>query len=101
MFVPACDERKQEMERRAQDCNYGFRAARVVPMESRYVSTVIVKDPDTHMECELEIRKLEDGTLVGLDAAYLSDSGEEEHPVSPYCGTVFKVPANEREDEVP
>jgi hypothetical protein len=58
-----------------------------------------VVDPDTGEECEVEIRKIEGGPLVGLDQAYLEDIGGvdpyEEYPVSPYDGKPLHVPDDE------
>lgn len=50
-------------------------------MTSKYVATAVVVDPDTQLECEVEIRKLEDGFLVGLDASWLeNEDGPACHP---------------------
>lgn len=64
-------------------------------MKSKYVATVHVIDPDTKLPCPVEIRKLEDGTLVGLDGAFL----ESDHGVfnSPYDSAVVEVPDDEQD----
>ena len=56
---------------------------------SRFVQKLVVIAPDTKLECEVEIHKLDDGTLVGLDGAFLANS--EDTPYSPYDGRKFKV----------
>lgn len=40
-------------------------------IKSVYVDTVTVSDPDSKLPVELEIRKLEGGGMVGIDASYL------------------------------
>lgn len=65
-------------------------------MLSKYVASVIVADPDTHLTCEVEIRKLEDGTLLGLDGAWL-EQADEETLLNPYDGhTSVEIPDNEQ-----
>jgi len=75
-----------------------------MPRPSDFLSTtpvaiVAVTDPDTGDECEVEIRKIEGGSLVGLDACYLEAIGGadpyEEYPVSPYDGTPLLIPDDE------
>lgn len=42
-----------------------------VPIATKYVQTVTVIDPDSHLEVEVEIRKLETGAMVGIDGSWL------------------------------
>jgi hypothetical protein len=68
-------------------------------LNTKPVAIVTVTDPDTGNDCEVEIRKIEGGPLVGLDASYLESIGGadpyEEYPVSPYDGTPLHVPDDE------
>jgi hypothetical protein len=60
-------------------------------MNSKYVKTVTVIDPDTKGEVEIEIRKLANGGMVGLDASFLSQTDDEIY--SPYDrDTVMNLP---------
>lgn len=67
------------------------------PLTSKFVTIVTVRDPDTEGECEVEIRKLSDGLLVGLDGVYLHEiAGTNDQPFSPYEeGRQFIVPDDE------
>ena len=56
---------------------------------SKFIKMVTVIDPDTKLPCEVEIRKLDNGALVGLDGAFLAQS--EDTPYDPYDGRKFKV----------
>ncbi len=51
-------------------------------INSKHVQTVLVTDPDTGNVCEVEIRKLENGPLVGLDGAFLEQT--DDNAFSPY-----------------
>jgi hypothetical protein len=51
-------------------------------VKTKYVTAVVVKDPDTSLDVELEIRKLEGGGMVGLDGSWLSN--DEGPTFSPY-----------------
>ncbi len=68
-------------------------------LPTKHVTTVTVTDPDTGNECPVEIRKIEGGPLVGLDACYLECIGgadpHDEYAVSPYDGTPLLVPDTE------
>lgn len=50
-------------------------------MKSKYVFTIVCTDPDSKLPVEIEVRKLEDGTMVGLDCAVLE---ADEDVYSPY-----------------
>lgn len=56
-----------------------------------------VKDPDTKLTVEVEIRKLSTGEMVGLDQAYLENMGDEDEPNNPYAPGKFIVPLEESE----
>ena len=68
-------------------------------LKTTHVKCVTVIDPETGNGCEIEIRKIEGGPLVGLDASYLESIGGpdiyEVYPVSPYDGKPLLVPDNE------
>jgi len=67
---------------------------------TKHVAIVNVIDPDTCLECPVEIRKTESGVLVGFDGAYLEALGDEEHPFSPYEeNTVLVIPDDEHESQ--
>lgn len=68
-------------------------AAAVEAQGSIYVGTVTVVDPITGLPCDVEIRRLDDGTLVGLDAAFLENADND--PISPYDGRSFRIPEDE------
>jgi hypothetical protein len=48
-------------------------------MKTKFVTIVTVTDPDTNMPIEVEIRKLENGLMVGID-----ESAIEGEVYSPY-----------------
>jgi len=51
-------------------------------IKSKYVTTITVTDPDSKLDVEVEIRKLESGGMVGIDGSYLE---QDVGPVySPY-----------------
>lgn len=61
---------------------------------SKHVQTVLVTDPDTGGICEVEIRKVEGGPLVGLDAAFLDQT--DNNAFSPYDkGVALMIPDDE------
>lgn len=64
---------------------------------TKMIASAIVIDPDTGLRVEVEIRKLHTGGMVGLDASYLEQLADGEHPVSPYDdGSVYlHVPDDE------
>ncbi len=67
---------------------------------SKFVKIVQVQDPDTGNVCEVEIRKLPDGSLVGFDGAYLGyldgiATPRDNPPLSPYDGTPIHIPDDE------
>lgn len=65
----------------------------VKTLESTFVTTVTVLDPDTKLPVEVEIRKLESGEMVGLDGSSVEDYGGF---FSPYKkSTLFLVPDDE------
>ena len=65
-------------------------------ISSIYVATVTVSDPDTNAPVDVEVRKLATGPMVGFDASYLEQLGDEEQPNSPYDdGVKVVVPDNE------
>ena len=55
---------------------------------TKYVDTIDVADPDTGLKVPVEIRKLADGSMVGLDGSYLESIGGldpyEAYPMNPY-----------------
>ncbi len=51
---------------------------------TKFVAKVVVLDPDTDLEVEVEIRKMETGPMVGLDGCFLDQMGPGEQPYSPY-----------------
>lgn len=63
---------------------------------SVYVATVTVTDPDTNAPVDVEIRKMATGPMVGFDASYLEQLGDDEQPNSPYDdGVKVIVPDDE------
>lgn len=68
-------------------------AAAAETQGSIFVAHVMVVDPITRLGCAVEIRRLDDGTLVGLDAAFLEQSSDD--PISPYDGQPFRIPEDE------
>jgi hypothetical protein len=40
-------------------------------IRSRFVIVVTVTDPDSNLPVDVEIRKLENGAMMGIDASYL------------------------------
>lgn len=61
---------------------------------SKYVASVLVTDPDTKLNVEVEIRKLETGLMVGLDAVFLEKTDDDAY--SPYDSkTKIIIPDNE------
>lgn len=65
------------------------------PMRSIFVASITVIDPHSKLPVEIEIRKLDNGLMVGLDECWLSSLCDNEQPVSPYDGKLFVVPDNE------
>lgn len=63
-------------------------------IKSKYVTVVTVIDPDTKLPVEVEIRKLESGGMIGVDASWLD---QDVGPVySPYDkGDEIDIPDNE------
>ena len=63
-------------------------------IKSKFVQVVTVTDPDTKLPVEVEIRKLETGGMVGIDASYLE---QEVGPVySPFDkGIEIDIPDDE------
>ena len=65
-------------------------------IESTHVETVTVFDLVEDHEVEVEIRRLETGPMVGLDASYLSQLGPKENPHSPYDPNfIINIPEDE------
>lgn len=58
--------------------------------ESTFVCHITLSTGET-----IEIRRLENGGLVGLDGSFLEQIGENEHLYSPFDGKPFNVPLNE------
>ena len=54
-------------------------------MKTKYIQTVVVLDPDTGAQVSLEIRKQEDGLMVGLDM----EGYEDGDYYSPYDESVL------------
>lgn len=53
-------------------------------IQTKYVTTVTVTDPDSGLPVEVEIRKLETGPMVGIDGSFLEQLADDEQPFSPY-----------------
>lgn len=62
---------------------------------SKHVLTVTVIDPDTHLQVEVEIRKLDSGLLVGFDECFLSHMEDEDRIRNPYGPGLIEVPSDE------
>jgi hypothetical protein len=61
---------------------------------TKFVALVTVIDPDTGYPVEVEIRKMANGPMVGLDGAFLASSDED--AVNPYDGeSVLIIPDDE------
>lgn len=60
---------------------------------SKHVCIVTVIDPDTNLPCDVEIRKLEGGALVGLDASWLEQCEGDAN--NPYDWGKVEVPDDE------
>lgn len=56
------------------------------PIKTKFVQTITVIDPDSKLPVEVEIRKLENGGMVGIDGSWLeADEGPVYSPfVSPF-----------------
>jgi hypothetical protein len=69
-------------------------------VNTKWVAHVVVKDPDTGLYADVEIRKLDDGPMVGLDSSYLEQlDGDpyKDFPLSPYDpGVGLLVPDDEK-----
>jgi hypothetical protein len=61
-------------------------------VNSTYVCDIKLATGET-----VEIRRLMDGTLVGLDGAYLEAMADDEQPNNPYGEGKFNVPDSEME----
>jgi hypothetical protein len=63
-------------------------------IQTKFVQIVTVIDPDTNLEVEVEIRKLESGGMVGIDGSWLE---QDVGPVySPYDkNVVLLIPDDE------
>jgi hypothetical protein len=65
-------------------------------LETTFVQVVTVTDPDSKLPVEIEIRKLESGGMVGIDASWLAADGSATY--SPYDkGVELDIP----DDELP
>jgi hypothetical protein len=69
-------------------------------LSSTYVETFSVPalghPPEARMRELVEIRRLEDGALVGFDGGYLEDLADGEQPYNPYAaGVQIEVPSDE------
>jgi hypothetical protein len=65
-------------------------------IQTKHVQCVTVIDPDSGGEVEIEIRKLESGSMVGIDASWLD--ADEGPTYSPYDkGVELAIP----DDELP
>ena len=51
-------------------------------INSKYITTVKVIDPDSNKEVEVEIRKLETGGILGIDCGFLEKTSKDVY--SPY-----------------
>lgn len=60
-------------------------------IESKFVTTVEVIDPDSGLPVEIEIRKMENGPMVGFDGSFLHQLDDDEQPFSPYDHNEGKV----------
>ena len=59
---------------------------------SKFVGIIQVIDPDSGLEIEIELRKLETGGMIGLDGAYLQSLCEGENPNNPYDDGKILIP---------
>lgn len=65
------------------------------PVKSKAVKVITVTDPDTGLPCDLEIRKLATGELVGVDAAYTERLVDEIGFNNPYAPGEVEIPSDE------
>ena len=65
-------------------------------IKTKYIQTVVIVDPDTGAEVTLEIRKQENGAMVGLDM----EGNEDADYFSPYeLGVMLDIPDDEQSGE--
>lgn len=63
-------------------------------IKTKFVTIVTVTDPDTNLPVEVEIRKLETGSMVGIDGSWLAN--DEGDTYSPYDRNVkLDIPDDE------
>lgn len=66
----------------------------MITSETKYVTTVVVRDPDTNGLVEIEIRKITSGDgvggMVGIDGSFL-----ENDPINPYAGGCLLISDDE------
>ena len=87
-----CEE--HEVDAVVADGRWQLQEVTPVVIQTKCVGVITVKDPDTNLPVELEIRKLEGGPMVALDGCFLEQS--EELPFSPYDeGMVLDIPTDE------
>lgn len=62
----------------------------MIASKTKYVTTVVVRDPDTNGLVEIEIRKITSGDgvggMVGIDGSFL-----ENDPINPYAGGYLSI----------
>ena len=63
--------------------------------QTKFVQVVEVRDPDTKLPVEVEIRKLANGLLVGLDGCFLQQMEDGDVLNNPYANGLLVVPADE------
>ena len=67
-------------------------------MKSKFVTSIKVQDPDTGNMIDVEIRKLANGGMVGLDVSWLDHATES--PRNPYdIGTIWVPETEDDEDD--
>lgn len=96
--VPCCDLPHVDPDRRIMEEGPAL-TPQGPPMKSKFICNVTVTDPDTGLPVDLEIRKLENGAMLGIDASWL----ETDNSVySPYdLDVVVEIPDEEPSCEVP
>lgn len=65
----------------------------VETINSKFIQTVSVTDPDSGGQVEIEIRKLDNGAMIGFDGSWLEQF--DVNPNSPYETAMVAIPDNE------
>lgn len=65
-----------------------------IPIKTKHVCVITVVDPDSNLPVDLEIRKMETGGMVGIDASFLEQDVGDVY--SPYDeGFTLDIPDDE------